>query len=99
MQKTQVKRIIMAKYSLSNSSLSQRVKDETVILELNKGEYFELNSMAGKMLEMLKASTDTATIAKCIEAEFDTDQETIQKDLDQLITDMLSAGVLTSLAE
>jgi len=82
------------RYVLSKSALAQNIKDETIILELDKGEYYELNAMASSMLRLLRKHGQTRQVIDAIEAEYDVSREELSADLDELIGHMQEAGLL-----
>ncbi len=67
---------------------------ETVVLNLNTGQYHGLNPTAGRMLQALeRAPTVAATVGELAE-EYGVEQEQIERDLLALIHGLLERGLI-----
>ena len=67
---------------------------ETVILNLQSGQYHGLNPTGGRMLEVLERSASIEAAARQLADEFNTPLETLQKDLCDFCRDLLQRGLI-----
>jgi hypothetical protein len=72
---------------------------ETVVLNLETGQYHGLNPVAGRMLEVLEQVGSVGASAAQLAREFDQPRERIEQDLSQLCTDLLERGLIEVVAE
>ena len=67
---------------------------ETVLLNIQTGQYHGLNPTAGRMLQLLDQVNRTDEVAKALAKEFEVPLETIQRDLTTLCEGLLERGLL-----
>ena len=67
---------------------------ETVVLNLRTGKYPGLNPTAGRMLEVLEASTSVAAAVPTLAAEYELDAAVIEADLIALCRGLLERGLI-----
>lgn len=67
---------------------------ETVLLNLNTGQYHGLNPSGGRMFEVLAECGDLTRTAELLAAEFDQPLETVAGDLRRFCIDLVARGLL-----
>jgi hypothetical protein len=67
---------------------------ETVLLNIETGQYHGLNPTAGRMLQVLDEVTSVATAIEQLAREFEQPVERIEQDLTSLCEGLLSRGLL-----
>lgn len=67
---------------------------ETVVLNLNTGQYHGLNPMGGRMLDALNTSASVRAAAETIAAEYGQDPVTVESDLAAFCADLLRRGLI-----
>ncbi len=67
---------------------------ETVVLNIDTGQYHGLNPVAGRMLETLQRTSDFQTAARALAGEFEQPVELIERDLRAFCDDLASRGLL-----
>ncbi len=67
---------------------------ETVLLNLQTGQYHGLNPTGGRMFEVIDECGDPELAAARLAAEFDQPLRTIAEDLRELCTGLISRGLL-----
>lgn len=67
---------------------------ETVLLNLQTGQYHGLNPTGGRMFEVIGECGDSELAAARLAGEFDQPLRTIAEDLDELCTGLISRGLL-----
>ena len=74
--------------------VSREVGDETVVLNLESGNYFGLNEVGARIWSGLAAGVTPAEIRASIVTEFAVDQDVIAKDMEELVGKLLTSGLL-----
>jgi hypothetical protein len=67
---------------------------ETVVLNLQTGQYHGLNPTAGKMLEALQAAPTVGAAVPALAAQYGVAQEQIEQDLLALVGGLLERGLI-----
>jgi hypothetical protein len=69
-------------------------EQETVLLNLETGQYHGLNSTAGRMLEALQSLGDARAAARQIAEEFEVPVERVETDLALLCSQLAERGLI-----
>jgi len=83
----------MRSYCISDKLLLQTVKNETVILDPGSGNYFTLDAIGSHMLQLFRVTADLTATAAQIASEYEVTPETAQRDLIQLLDQMVDQGL------
>jgi coenzyme PQQ synthesis protein D (PqqD) len=75
-----------------------RQADATVLLDVERGMYYTLNEVAGRIWELLVANEPVIEILRCLGDEFDVPAETLEADTAALIGRLLDAGLIERIA-
>src|SRR3954470_21961116 len=67
---------------------------ETVLLNIQTGQYHGLNPTAGRMLELLGQLGSPAAVSDAVAKEFEQPLEVVQRDVNQLCEALLERGLL-----
>ena len=67
---------------------------ETIVLNLDTGQYHGLNPTAGRMLEAMEASPTVADAAARLAQDYDQPVERLEGDLVQLCSDLLARQLI-----
>jgi hypothetical protein len=73
----------------------ERVGDEMVLLELEKGAYYGLNPGGARMWELLAESGDPDVVLQRICLEYDVSSDVARQDLDRLLQELLENKLIT----
>lgn len=84
----------MAHYRLSDKILAQDVVSETVLLDMEKGSYFELNEMGAAMLKHLRELGDPKLVVNALLEQYEVDEETVTGDLNHLLSQLEEHGLV-----
>src|SRR4051812_45360982 len=68
--------------------------DETVILNLQTGQYHGVNATAGHMLDLLEATGDAAAVAERVAAESGVAPAVVRDDLAELCGQLAERGLI-----
>lgn len=80
--------------SIPEDVVSEYLDGEAVLLHLGTGTYFTLNSSGSRIWQLIEGSTDITKLVETLSSEFDVDVETMTSDLDELISELGSRGLL-----
>ena len=80
---------------ISSEVLAQEVGGETVILDLKSESYFGLDEIGTRILQLLQEQKDVQTITETMLNEYDVEQEQLEKDIQNLLTQLEEAGLIT----
>jgi len=74
--------------------MSRLVGDETVLLDLARGEYFGLDSVGKRIWESISNGESLAETVETIVAEYEVDEERARTDVVEFVQDLLGRGLL-----
>ncbi|MFC3093319.1 PqqD family protein [Alteromonas sediminis] len=75
--------------SLCESALVQSVSGEMVILDMESGQYYTLNTMATQILDWLKAGDSVPEVVSKVCAEYDATEQDVTRDVQAMISTLL----------
>jgi hypothetical protein len=81
-------------YCISKNAIRQAIGDESVILNLDNGQYYGLDEIGTRMLELLEEHGDIDTVVNTLAEEYDTERERIRADLQQLLGELQDQGIV-----
>ena len=79
---------------LSADVIFRELDGEAVLLDFASGRYFGLNAVATRVWTMLAAGSSVADAVSAVAAEFDAPREEVARDVDALVADLVSRGLL-----
>ena len=85
----------MATYKIKEQALLQEVGDETVILNLDSGEYFTLDNIGTRMIQLFQEQSDPKSVAAKITEEYEVAFDQAYSDLNNLLEEMAEHGLAT----
>jgi hypothetical protein len=71
-----------------------RHTDATVLLDAERGLYYTLNDVAGRIWELLTAGEPVIEILRVVGDEYEVDREVLQADLTALLREMRAAKLI-----
>jgi len=81
--------------TLSPDVISQEVSGETVLLDLESEHYFGLDEVGTRIWQLAKETDDLNAIYQTLLAEYDVAEIRLQQDLDNLLAEISSLGLIT----
>ncbi|MBA1331899.1 hypothetical protein QQ73_12455 [Candidatus Endoriftia persephone str. Guaymas] len=84
----------MQSYKIPENLLLQAVADEAVILDPVSGNYFTLDAVGTRMIELLRESGSVTTTVERMVEEYDVTTETVHGDLLKLLDEMEQNGLV-----
>jgi hypothetical protein len=79
---------------IGDDVLYQQLEGEAVLLNMASQQYFGLNETGARMWELLIELRDVGSVAERLASIYSTDPVTLRADLDALIADLSTAGLL-----
>ena len=80
---------------ISSETLTQEVGGETVILDLKSETYFGLDEVGTRIWQLLVEQEDMQSITATMLNEYDVEVEQVEKDVQNLLTQLDKAGIVT----
>jgi len=80
---------------ISSEVLTQEVGGETVILDLKTESYFGLDEVGTRIWQLLQQEKDTQNITETMLDEYDVEEKQLEKDIQNLLTKLNEAGIIT----
>ena len=84
----------MSEFEIPAHILAQRVVTETVLVDLIKGNYYELNEIGTEIFRALQQKTDLPSLVDSILERYQVDRPTLERDLAQLLTELQNEGLV-----
>jgi hypothetical protein len=82
-------------YYIQNKDVIQsRVGDEVVMLDVESGYYFGLNSVASVIWDMMKEKIELNTLVENLMKEFEVDKATCELDTVELLEEMKGKKII-----
>ena len=82
-------------YTLNPDVEFRRLGDRMVLVHLETNQVYELNSTGARVWELLEAGAQEDEILKRLTAEFEGEPEQLRQDVDDLIRDLKSEGLVS----
>ena len=80
--------------NISSEFLTQEVGGETVILDLKSETYFGLDEVGTRIWQLLVEQEDMQTITATMLNEYDVEEDQVEKDIQNLLTQLDKAGLI-----
>ena len=78
----------------NNDFVFKKVKNESVLLNAKTGDYFGLNEVGTDFYALVDGKISLEEIIKKIMDDYDVDKELLQKDIGELVDQLLKKGIL-----
>ena len=78
----------------ANTTMTRRVEDEVVILDVTSGRYFSLDGAGALIWERLEKDATRDELIDAVVAVFDVDRKTAATDIDELVADLTDRGLV-----
>ena len=82
------------RYEIPDNLLLQSVADEKVILDPATGNYYTLDTVGARMIDLLRESGSIDTTVSAIVSEYAVSAQDAQRDLIELLANMAQHGLL-----
>ena len=72
------------------------IDGDKVMMDLEKGQYFALNSVASRIWEEIQSPVKLSSVVDILLQEYEVDRETCEKNVIEFIEGLNNAGLLSS---
>jgi hypothetical protein len=87
------------KVKISDQVLSQEVNGETVLLDLGSDFYFGLDEVGTRIWQLLNEKKAVGEIVELLLEEYEVERETLEQDMNELLGNLLEAGLIEGLPQ
>lgn len=85
------------RYARNNRTISGRLHDELVMMDLDQGKYFSLNPVATRIWDLLDNPLSTGELCMILVDEYDVEPERCCLEVDEHLQEMIRLGLVTEL--
>jgi PqqD family protein of HPr-rel-A system len=85
---------MIPKYIRNNKTISGRLHDEMVMMDIDQGKYFSLNQSATAIWELLENPITSAELCRKLMEEYDVDPEQCKKEVQDHLNEMEKLGLV-----
>lgn len=79
---------------LADRAVTRKIGDETAIVDIESGQYFGLDAIGTRFLELLEIEGSIGAVLPLMLREYAVAEEDLQTDLVRLSQDMIDSGLL-----
>ena len=84
----------MTTYIRNNNTVSGRLSDELVMMDIDKGKYFSLNPVATRIWDLLVLPLTIDELCDRLMEEYEVDAEQCRTEVTEVINEMVKLGVV-----
>lgn len=85
-------------YTLTENAMYQKVLDETVILDAQTGQYFTLDAITTKIVDLINQQKTIQDVATEIFQSYEAPIDIITQDIGELVEEMLAKRLLKKIS-
>jgi hypothetical protein len=89
----------MPKYIRNDKTISGRLHDEMVMMDIDKGKYFSLNPVATRIWELLDKPLDINEICQYLVEEYEVNSSQCHKETSDYLEKMVKSGLVLQISE
>lgn len=84
----------MKKFQRNNKTISGRLQDELVMMDIEKGKYFSLNPVATRIWDLLEKPLALDELCGLLMDEYEVEEEQCRSEVEELLTEMVKLGIV-----
>ncbi len=81
-------------FQLSKEVLSQEIDGESILLDIKSENYFGLNDVGSRVIEILQSGNNINNVTVILLEEFNVGREELEKDICDLFQELLNSGLI-----
>ena len=89
----------MIRYRHNSNTISGRLHDEMVMMDLARGKYFSLNQVATRIWDLLARPMTGEELCRVLEQEYEVEKEQCLAEVTGLLDEMASHGLVERIEE
>jgi hypothetical protein len=83
-------------FSISDEVICQVLDDESVLLDLASENYLGLDEVGTRIWQLIDDGETMRSVVATLLGEYDSDEDTLIRDLDKFLKDLQAQGLITS---
>lgn len=83
-----------ARYIRNNKTISGRLHDELVMMDMDQGKYFSLNPVATRIWELLEAPVTLEALCGQLQEEYEVEGESCREEVSLLLDEMIRLRIV-----
>jgi hypothetical protein len=87
----------MLKYTRSNKTISGRLHDELVMMDIEKGKYFALNPVATRIWDLHQNPLTIDELCSLLMEEYEVSDSQCREEVQEVVEEMVRLGVVIRL--
>jgi hypothetical protein len=84
----------MSKLIRNSKTISGRLHDELVMMDIDQGKYFSLNSVATRIWDLLDKPLEVNELCDILMGEYDAEPEQCRIEVNELLEEMVKLGLV-----
>lgn len=84
----------MKKFQRNSNTISSRLQDDLVMMDIDKGKYFSLNPVATRIWDLIEKPLSLDELCKLLMEEYEVEAEQCRTDVDEVLAEMVRLGVV-----
>lgn len=84
----------MQSYRISDNAVRQKIGEESVILNLDNGQYYGLDEIGSRMLDLIEEHGDADAVVNVLINEYDAEANQLTEDLQELLCELQDQGIV-----
>ncbi len=88
----------MVKYIRNNKTISGKLHDEMVMMDIDQGKYFSLNPAATRIWDMLEKQMSADELCELLIEEYDVEMEHCRSEVTEYLSEMAKLGLIVEVA-
>lgn len=89
----------MQRFTRNSDTISGKLEEELVMMDVDKGMYFSLNPIATRIWEMLEKSLTVDELVALLMEEYEIDQAQCTADVEEYLKEMEKLGLILHISE
>ena len=82
------------KYLRNNKTISGRLHDEMVMMDIEQGKYFSLNPVATRIWDLLEDPLTEGQLCGFLVEEYEVEAEQCREEVEELLAQMVKLGLV-----
>lgn len=84
----------MTTYTRNSKTISGRLHDELVMMDLDQGKYFSLNLVATRIWDLLESPSGIDQLCGVLSVEYEVDPDQCRRETEELLEEMVRLGLV-----
>lgn len=84
----------MTKYKRNENTISGRLHDELVMMDIDKGKYFALNPVATRIWDFLENPLSIDELCNLLMEEYEVSESQCREEVQEVVEEMVKLGVV-----